>query len=239
MTLEVWILIVAVLSLGAGVAGALATFYYGRRSSRNQEEQLRLQRETATMVPDLKVSNVRFLEASSVWEVQDTMEEVEKEAKRKAEEEQQREERGEWYIPPPNHASYDPRVQEQRDYEGPEPDVVMEIELENTGRTAAHDILGTISMKRVPLEVLDFPGLDASEVSAPDEAEIVSAEVGTIPKILSGRKGSLRVAIVIHLEPKEDATLKYDFITPAGFPTSEEWVVPLTSIVEARRRLGK
>jgi hypothetical protein len=89
MTLEVWILFVAVLSLLAAVAAAWATVYYGRRSSRNQEEQLRLQRKTATMVPDLKVSDVRFLQPRSVWEVQDTMEEVEK-AKQEAEEKHQR-----------------------------------------------------------------------------------------------------------------------------------------------------
>jgi hypothetical protein len=122
-------------------------------------------------------------------------------------------------------AMLDPRVQEQRDYKEPEPDAVMEIELENTGRTAAHDVSGTISMKRDPLEILYFPGLDASEVSDPNETGIMTAEVGTIPEILPGRRGSFRVAIVIRQEPKEAVTLKYDFITPAGFPTSGEWVV--------------
>ncbi len=232
MTLEVWILFVAVLSLLAAVAAAWATVSYGRRSSRNQQEQrrlqqeqLRLQRETATMVPDLKVSNVRFLQPSSVWEVENTMEEVEK-AKREAEEEQQRNERGEWYIPSALDPSmFDPQVRQKRDYEGPEPDAVMEIELENAGRTAAHNVSGTISMKRDPLEILDFPGLDASEVSDPDEAGIVTAEVGTIPEILPGRRESFQVAMVIRQEPKEAVTLKYDFITPAGFPTSGEWVV--------------
>ena len=225
MTLEVWILFVAVLSLLAAVAAAWATVYYGRRSSRNQEEQLRLQREIATMVPNLKVSDVRFLQPRSVWEVEATMREVEK-AKQEAEEEQQRKERGEWYLPSPSDpAMPDPRVQERRGYEGPEPGAVMEIELDNAGRTAAHDVSGTISMKCDPLEILGFPGLDASEVSDPDEAGIVTAEVGTIPEILPGRRESFRVAIAIHQEPKEAVTLKYDFTTPAGFPTSGEWVV--------------
>jgi hypothetical protein len=232
VTLEVWILFVAVLSLLAGAVGAWATVYYGRRSSRDQEEQrslqqeqLRLQREIATMVPDLKVSDVRFLQPRSVWEVHATMREVEK-AKQEAEEEQQRKERGEWYMPSSlDPALFDPRVQERRGYGGPEPGAVMEIELENAGRTAAHNVSGTISMKRDPLEILVFPGLDASEVSDPDEAGIVTAEVGTIPEILPGQRGSFRMAMVIRQEPKEAVTLKYDFITPAGFPTSGEWVV--------------
>jgi hypothetical protein len=221
MTLEAWIFVVAVFSFLAGVAGTLVTFHYGRRSSRNQEEQLRLQREQSTMVPDLRVSDIVFLNPRSVEEVKDTMEEVEK--REQAEEAQQR--GGELYDPPIDVTLYDAGVREQRYYYGPEPDAVMVIKLENAGRTAAHNVSGTISMERAPLEILDFPGLDASEVSAPDEAGIVTAEVGTIPEILPGRSGSFRVATVIHLEPKEDVTLKYDFITPAGFPTSGEWVV--------------
>jgi hypothetical protein len=221
MTLEVWILIVAVLSLFAAVAGAWTTIYYGRRNSWNQEEQPRLQREQSTMVPDLRVSDIVFLNPRSVEEVEDTLEEVEK--REQAEEAQRR--GGELYDPPIDVTLYDPGVMEQRYYYGPEPDAVMVIKLENAGRTAAHNVSGTISMERAPLEILDFPGLDASEVSAPDEAGIVTAEVGTIPQILPGRSGSFRVATVIHLEQKEDVTLKYDFITPAGFPTSGEWVV--------------
>ncbi len=88
MTLEAWIFVVAVFSFLAGVTGTLVAFHYGRKSSRNQEEQLRLQREQSTMVPDLRVSDIVFLDPRSVEEVKDTVEEVEK--REQAEEAQRR-----------------------------------------------------------------------------------------------------------------------------------------------------
>lgn len=208
-----------------------------------QQEQLRLQREQAAMVPELECSDVRLLEPAYVEEVLDTMQEAEKgrqdEERRKAERQQYERELAAWEarssvpgmgssMPKPQDPEtsplrfYDrvnlgPLTPAQRYYRGPVPGAVMEVEIHNQGRIAARDITGFISSDKNYLELLDFPGLDASRVFSPDEDSFLTAEVGTISELLPKQRDSFRIAVTLHLPSDDTVTeVRYDFITPAG-----------------------
>jgi hypothetical protein len=255
--MEVLIIVLTAVSIligGVAAGAAIRSVVLTRRGLEIQQEQLRLQREQASKVPELECSDVWFLDPEAVEEVLDTLKEMEEgkqeEERKKAEREQYQRELAAWearrslsgigsFLPRPqdpensplsylNHMHLDPLTSAQRDYRGPVPDAVMVVQLENKGRTAARDITGSISLHKDILELLDFPRLDADEVSGPDEDGFLTAEVSVIGELLPKHRGSFRVAVMIHLPPEETVTeLRYDFITPAGHATTGEWEIPI------------
>lgn len=245
-------LVIVLTALGLVVSGvaawaAIRSVILTKRGLETQQEQLRLQREQAAMVPELECSDVRLLEPAYVEEVLDTMQEAEKgrqdEERRKAERQQYERELAAWEarssvpgmmgssMPKPQDPEtsplrfYDrvnlgPLTSAQRYYRGPVPGAVMEVEIHNQGRIAARDITGFISSDKNCLELLDFPGLDAYEVFGPDEDSFLTAEVGTISELLPKQRDSFRVAVTFHQPSKDIVTeIRYDFITPAGHTT--------------------
>jgi hypothetical protein len=242
-TLSIILTGMALVVSGVAAWAAIRSVVLTKRGLETQHEQLRLQREQAAMIPELECSDVRFLDPASVEEILDTMQEAEKgrqeEDRRKAEREQYQRNLAAWEarssvpgmgssMPKPQDPEasplrfYDrvnlgPLTSAQRYYRGPVPDVVMEVEIHNKGRTAAKDITGFVSLDGNLLELLDFPGLDSYELAGPYEDGFLTAEIGTISELLPKQKDSLRVAIAFHLPPEETTTdMRYEFITPAG-----------------------
>ncbi len=245
---------VGILVSGVAAWAAIRSVILTKRGLETQQEQLRLQREQASMAPELKCSDVRLLDPMSVEDVLDTLQEAERgkreEERKKAEREQYQRELIVWearkkisgmgsFLSRPqdpdtspmrylNTVPLDPLTSSRRNYRGPIPDAVMEVELHNKGRTAARDITGFISLHESVLQLLDFPGLDAYEVSGPDEDGYLTAEVSVIGELLPKQKDSFRIGIAIHWPPEETVIqLKYDFITPAGHATAGEWELPI------------
>jgi hypothetical protein len=244
--MDVLVVVLTVLGLvfsGVAAWAAIRSVILTKRGLETQQEQLCLQREQAAMVPELKCSDVRFLDPDSVEEVLDTIQEAEKgkqeEKHKKDEREQYHRDLAAWearqsmpglgsMLPRPRDPDTDPirhigrfnldsLTLAQRSYRGPIPDAVVEVPLHNKGRTAARDIIGFISLDRNLLELLNFPGLDAYEVSGPDKDGFLTAEVGTISEILPKQEESFRVAVTLYPPSKETVTeVRYDFITPAG-----------------------
>ena len=202
------------------------------------------------MIPRLEFSAVRYLNPLSVRGVKNTLKMAEKgrreEEQKEAARVQYRRDLTIWearkktssmgaMLPAPQDPDKSPLAKlhfidrssfesAQRRYRGPEPNVVLELELHNKGKTAANDITGYVSLDKSVIEILDFPGLDADEVSGPDEEGLLTARVGVIDELLPGQNDSLRVAAVIRVPPEEPVIgLRYDFITPAGHATAGEW----------------
>lgn len=232
------------LSAVAAVAGVHAVVLT-RQGNRTADEQLRLQREQAAMIPRLRVADIRFLRSDAVDEVRDTLRKIEA-GKRQARAEQEAYERemDAWQqeqerpgasrlnpqpmSPERRRLMMDPSVYPERYYEGPTPTAILDFRLVNDGKMAASDISGTLLLQHPDLQPIEgFPGLDDSEVSGPDEGYYRVNVVG-IRKLLPGHEVAYRVGLRT-TQPGEDNMVEigYEFITPAGFPLSGNQSVEL------------
>lgn len=221
--LDVVMLTIALPALGAGAVAAAASIRSVRLTRdglSKQDEQLELARRAASMVPELEVVDVRYLATSAFPVVAETLDEAERSRQEKRRD-------GGSRLSGFDVSSFDPFVISQRDYRGGIPDTVLEIRLKNGGRTAAQNITGTIGVESNRMRILDFPGLDASNVTISWEDGLQSAELGTIEELLPGKTGSYEVA-VFFMDREEGwrSRVKYDFIMPAGFGKSGGWVPP-------------
>jgi hypothetical protein len=233
-----------VLSAVAAAAGVYAVILT-RQGNRTSDEQLRLQREQAAMIPRLRVANIRFLRPDDLEEVRDTLRHIEAGRRRaRAEEEQYERDMEAWrreqqrpgasrLNPQPmsrerRHLMLDQREHPERYYEGLTPTAILDLRLVNDGKVAAHDISGTLLLQHPHLQPIEgFPRMDASEVSGPEEGFYRVNVVG-IRELLPGDEITYRVALRA-TPPGEDNMVEigYEFITPAGFPLSGNQSVEL------------
>jgi hypothetical protein len=255
MSSDAWILLLTAIGVGVTVVGiaisgvaawaAIRSAQLTRRGLDKQEEQLRIERELASMIPELKLSKITVGNPSEYEEVSNTLQERDQAIQREADELRQREQQqeresrprppggmGDWLafdmpvVRPLDTGAFDPFTLEQRDYRGPAPDAVMLIQLRNDGRSAANDITGTITTSAEYVRVLEFPGLDAYDVSEPDESGVHTAELGTISELLPGRTDVFKVGITLGSGGEPDLqqwSVQYNFITPSGHGASGTW----------------
>ena len=103
MNLDKWVLIVTVIGVVISTVAAWAAIASARLTRTGldkqdeglakQEEQLRLERELASMIPKLEVSKIGFSDPRPYEEVSDTLRERDQAIRREQEERQRQEER--------------------------------------------------------------------------------------------------------------------------------------------------
>jgi hypothetical protein len=217
-----------------------------RRQQKRQyilaREQLLLARDEADRHPVLEVTTVRILDPRALDEVLETRRAI---GEKKAEDNERRRQRAlaaqkrrEIERHQATDPYYMPSVADQvaaqwpgdvymnrghleesrRNYKGMFPTSVVEIELVNRGKTAAHQITGWLHFE-ASMRPLDFPGLDATVEDIRDADGFYRAEVGggEGSKLLSSSSETLTYRVGLFVAaPGTTATLKYEFKTPEG-----------------------
>lgn len=221
-----------------------------------QDRQLQLQEEQAAMIPRLEVSDIRFYRPEDSSEVRDVLREVEQnrrkdERERTAEEERKRKSaeweqkqaekrrnepfyRPDWTEVNPyrDYGMYmysDPLLSGGHRYDGPKPNAVLDFQIVNKGKTAAHDISGTLRLEASYLNPLDFPAMDNREISGPDEG-FFKVELVRVPELLPGHTTEYRIALQAEYPgDNKKVQIQYEFITPDGINLKDEETVELVS----------
>ena len=182
-----------------------------------QDRQLQLQEEQAVMTPRLMILDIRFYRPEDSYEVWGILREVEQnrlrdEQKRAVEEERKRKS-AEWeqeqkeklgnepfshslagminpYRKIPS-AHPNPLQFTGHHYDGPMPNVILDLQVINKGKTAAHDISGTLRLEENWLRPLNFPGMDHQEITIKGSCKV---DLVRVPELLPGRTAKYYIA---------------------------------------------
>lgn len=226
MTLELLGVLATLLSLVIG-GGAL---YYAKRATRVSEQEYALAREEALRHPKLELQNISLVDGQDFDDVIRTREAKEK--WREAWEQAAKEDF--------ESASYEqgfiaggPALDRVTDamkakgevytaaqvyYDGPNPDLVLTLELRNMGRRVAKDVTGEVAIERTFLEPIDFPLFDGEAVDEPQFAspprKEVKLRVGEVPPFPSEDRFIFKIALLKKSSGK--TTIVVTFTTPEG-----------------------
>lgn len=210
-----WMLFLAIVSAIGAVTAAIAgvvSVILTRRGNKVQDRQLQLQEELAAMIPHLKVSDIRFLNPRNSEKVMETLREMQQKKREdgqaSAEEERRKQKSAEW------EAISDPVRHARRHYRGPTPNAVLVFQIKNEGKTAAHDISGTLQLEAAYLVPLDFPGMDIEKIAGREEG-FYQVNLPRITELLPGHTVEYQIALQA-ANPGGDnkVRIKYD-VTPA------------------------
>lgn len=259
MSMEGWTLFFTILGAIGGTIAAGAAIYsvvLTNRGLRSQGEQLRLQKDQAAMIPTLEVSDVRFLRPQDAEDVRATVREMAKKKQEdqqaKAEAEWYEQKSAEWeeaqrqkfyssrssinpYMKPNRDiaemslASSDPARFERRHYSGPMPHAVLDLEITNSGKTAAENISGTLQLGASRLRPIDFPDMDDRGISGPHEG-YYRVQLARVGELLPDHKVAYRIALEGHSSNNDKSVhIKYEFVTPAGISLEDEKILELVT----------
>lgn len=110
-------------------------------------------------------------------------------------------------------------------YDGPKPDAVLDFQIINRGKTAAHDISGTLRLEAFWLQPVNFPAMDDREISDPDEG-FFKVDLVRVTELLPGHTVDYRIALqAIHPGSYKKVKVQYEFITPDGVNLKDEKAV--------------
>jgi hypothetical protein len=226
MTQEQLGLLATVLSLVIGGAA----LYYAKRATKVSEQELELARQEALRHPKLELQNISLVDAQESDDVIGTREAKEKwrEAWEQAAEEDSKS------------ASYDQGFKAGGDalervtdamkavgddytaaqvyYDGPYPDLVLTLELQNMGRRVAKDVTGEVAVERSFLEPIDFPLFDGEVMEGPEfdppPRNEVKLNVGEVPPFPSEEPFVFKIAL--RKKSSGKTTIVVTFTTPEG-----------------------
>ena len=184
-------------SLGIGLVAAYyarRSVILTERGMAVQDEQLQLQKEQAAMIPRLEVSDIRFIRPEGSPEFREARDEIEEKRREdeqeRAEEEERKRKSAEWedeqnknpfrikirnpyentlHINRFDFAEVMDYGDSGRNYDGPIPNAILDFQITNNGKAAAHGISGTLKLESAHLLPLDFPYMDDRGIYGPDD----------------------------------------------------------------------
>lgn len=106
-------------------------------------------------------------------------------------------------------------------YDGPLPNAVLDFQIINKGKTAAHDISGTLTLEASCFQPLDFPAMDDREISGPDGG-FFEVGLGRVTELLPGHTTEYRIALQAIHPGSDKVQVQYEFITPDGINLKDE-----------------
>lgn len=107
-------------------------------------------------------------------------------------------------------------------YDGPKPDAILEFQIANKGKTAAHDISGTSRLDASYLHPLDFPAMDNLGISGPDEG-FFEVDLVRVSELLPEHTFEYKIALrAKHPGSDNKVVVQYEFITPDGVTLNGE-----------------
>lgn len=243
-TLDIWMLIVAIAGVAVGIIGVLIGVYYRRKQAamtpRLEVSDIRFYRpEDSSELREV----LREVEQNRREDEQERV--AEKERKRKSIEwERQKKEKEKERKNDPLYHRFNPidkyGISDRNPYEdimmpmpvpkryrgysydGPKPNAVLDFQIINRGKTAAHDISGTLRLEASCLQPLDFPAMDDQEISDPDEG-FFKVDLVRVTELLPGHTVEYRIALqAIHPGSDKKVQVQYEFITPDGVNLKDE-----------------